>query len=78
MIVDGNPASVRGVNVVGLERRDIAPEARKLLKQVYKALYREGLSTSQAVEKIRSEITGNPEVDHVISFIENSKRGIIK
>lgn len=78
MIVDGNPASVRGVNVVGLERRGVAPEARKLLKQVYRILYRDGLSTSQAVEKIRSEVIGSPEVDHVVSFIEKSERGIIK
>ena len=78
MIVDGNPASVRGVNVVGLERRNVDPEARKLLKQVYRLLYREGLSTSQAVEKIRAEVPGSPEVNHMVLFIENSGRGIIK
>ncbi|MFC1462736.1 acyl-ACP--UDP-N-acetylglucosamine O-acyltransferase [Verrucomicrobiota bacterium] len=78
MIVDGNPANVRGVNVIGLERRGVDAGARKLLKLAYKILYREGLSTSQAVDRIRAEIPGSPEVDHLVSFIESSERGIVK
>jgi len=78
MIVDGNPASVRGVNVIGLDRRGIDPEARKALKRAYKLLYRDGLSTSQAVDGIRGEMSGIAEVDHLVSFIESSKRGIVK
>lgn len=78
MIVDGNPASVRGVNVIGLERRGVAAGTRKLVKQAYKILYRDGLSTSQALERMRSELVGDPDVDYAISFIESSERGIVK
>jgi UDP-N-acetylglucosamine acyltransferase len=36
------------------------------------------LNTSQAVERMRAEIVGIPEVDELVSFIESSKRGVVK
>lgn len=78
MMADGNPASVRGINAVGLERRNVDPEARKALKHAHRVLYRDGLSTRQALEKIRAEVTMCPEVRHLIGFVEASERGIIK
>ena len=79
MIVDGNPPKVRGLNVVGLERRGYDSETRNILKKAYKVLFREGLATGQAVEKIRNSGMGsNPALDHLLAFIESSKRGILK
>ena len=79
MIVDGNPAQVRGVNVIGLERRGFGPEVRNTLKKVHKILFREGLSTSQAVEKIKAEgFSGTVEIDLLLAFVESTKRGILK
>jgi len=79
MIVDGNPSRVRGVNVIGLERRGYSPEVRSALKAAYKILFREGLTTSKALEKIRSSASGSvQEVGHLLTFIEDSKRGILK
>ena len=78
MMVVGNPAEVTGLNSIGLKRKEMAPEARSLLKEVYRALYREGLSTSQALEKIRAKPGICAEVEELLVFIENSGRGIIK
>ena len=76
--IDGNPAKVRGLNSVGLKRKNIDAQAQKLLKQAYRVLYRENLSTQQALKKIHATIEKCPELDYLLSFIEKSERGIIK
>lgn len=78
MIVDGNPPAVHGPNVVGLKRHNVSEEAQRQLKHAYRLLYREALSTTQAIERIRSEIPCGAEVAHLIAFVEASARGIIK
>lgn len=78
MMIDGNPAKVIGPNRTGMARRGIAADTQNQLKQAYRALYRDDLSTRQAVEKIGAEMEMLPETRHLVSFIENSERGIIK
>lgn len=78
VLVAGNPPVVGGLNTVALERRGVTPEARQMLKRAYRILYREGLSTRQALEKIRAEVQQCPEVRHFVEFVESSQRGIIK
>ena len=77
MIADGNPARVRGVNQVGLERNGFAEESVRCLREAYRLLYRSKLNVKQAVEEIRKELAG-PEIAHLLSFIERSSRGIIR
>ncbi len=78
MIVDGSPAQMRGVNVIGMERKGIEGTVRDALKKAYRALFRKGLSTQQALEEIRSLELSCPEVDHLMAFVEESDRGITK
>jgi UDP-N-acetylglucosamine acyltransferase len=78
MIVAGNPAEVAGLNSVGLKRKNVGEETQAELKRAYKMLYRDGLSTSQALEKMRAELGMSAEVEHLISFIAGSERGITK
>jgi len=78
MIVVGIPAEVPGINSVGLARRNVSEESQALLKQAYKLLYRSGLSTRQAVERIHGEVTMCPEVEYLLAFVEKSERGITK
>ena len=49
---------------------------RDEIKRAYKLIYRSGLNVSQAVEIMRNELL-SPEVQHLVKFIENSKRGIL-
>jgi len=44
VIVEGQPATARGVNVIGLRRAGMAPEARRALQDAYRLLYRSGLA----------------------------------
>lgn len=77
LLIDGQPARVCGLNVVGLTRADISPEIRTELKKAYKILYQSGLNTSDALEKIAEEIAVSEELNHFIDFIKNSERGIV-
>ncbi len=71
------PLSFEGLNIVGLKRRNFSREAIESLEKAYGLLYNSNLNVSQALVKIKNEVVMTPEVQHVIEFIENSKRGII-
>lgn len=78
MLVEGNPAEVRGINSVGMKRRNIPPEVQETIKEAHRILYRQGLSTRQALEKIKAELKMCPELEVLLRFIEASERGITK
>jgi len=78
MIADGNPAVVRGINVVGLERRGVSAETVRILKESYRIVYRSNLNTKQAVEELENNFPGVVEVRELIGFIETSQRGIVR
>lgn len=78
MVVDGNPAKVRGVNVRGLMRRGFEDWELSTFKKAYQILYRSNLNVCQALEKIREEMPLSPHIQALLSFVESSKRGIIR
>ena len=78
MIADGNPARVRGINQVGLERHGFAEESARRLREAYRLLYRSKLNVKQAVEEIRTTLWGAAEIEQLVAFIESSDRGIIR
>jgi UDP-N-acetylglucosamine acyltransferase len=75
-IVEGNPAEVRGVNIIGLRRAGVAAEVRLNLQRAYKLLYRSGHGPGAALDRIRVEVDPSPEIEHLCEFIASSKRGI--
>lgn len=78
MLVDGSPAGVHGINAIKLQRLNVPVETQALIKKAFKVIYRDGLSTRQALEKIRAELAMTPEIERLVKFIETSERGIIK
>ena len=78
MLADGNPAQTRTVNKIGLERRGVSEEAQAALKQAYKILFREGLTISNALVKIESDLPKSPEIEHLLQFARTSQRGLSK
>src|SRR5256884_5887436 len=78
MIADGNPAEIRGVNLVGLERKNFTPESVKQIKEAFRLIYRSKYNTRQAIEAIRKELPQKDEIAEIIQFIEQSERGIIR
>ena len=78
MIADGNPAEIRGVNLVGLERKGFTPESVKWIKEAFRLIYRSKYNTRQAVDAVRKELPQNEEITQIIKFIEQSERGIVR
>jgi UDP-N-acetylglucosamine acyltransferase len=78
MKIGGIPTRPVEVNTVGLLRRGYSEDALNYLRQAYRFLYLSDLNTTQAVERIKSELPMNDEISHLVTFIESSSRGIIK
>ena len=75
MMVDGRPAEVVQLNVLGLRRAGMPPRVRSGLKQAYKFLYRANLNLSQAIEAIEAEVEPSEERDYLLAFLSNIRRG---
>jgi UDP-N-acetylglucosamine acyltransferase len=78
MIADGNPAEVRGINQVGLERAGFPPEKIKPIKEAFRVVYRGKLNTAQALEELRAKLGESEDVQSIVQFIAASERGIIR
>jgi UDP-N-acetylglucosamine acyltransferase len=81
MIADGNPAVVRGVNTVGLQRRGFSEDQIRALKEAYKTIYLRKLNVADAVTQLKERHAGDPAdhpVNELVAFIEASERGIIR
>ena len=76
--VFGLPVSYMGINLIGLRRRGFSKEQIDQIHQIYRVIYQQGFNTSQAVEHLRMYMDPTPELEEIISFIENSRRGIVK
>lgn len=77
-IIQGNHAKCYGLNRLGVKRRGYSKETIEKLNHAFHLLLSSKLNTSQAVEKIREEITGCKEVELLTDFIESTKRGVVK
>src|SRR6202011_5267037 len=66
MIADGNPAEIRGVNLVGLERKNFPVDRTKLIKEAFRLIYRSNYNTAQALEAVRKELPQSEEVREIL------------
>lgn len=72
------PISYAGVNSVGLQRRGFSSETINAILEVYRTIYNKGFNTTQALDHVEQQLPPCAEKDMIISFIKESKRGIIK
>ena len=72
------PLSFVGINSIGLRRREFKEEKIQEIQNIYRILFQSNKNTTQALLKIETEINASPERDEIISFIQNSRRGIMK
>jgi UDP-N-acetylglucosamine acyltransferase len=73
----GNRAHLYGANVVGLRRRGFTAEAISALRRAFRALSRPGIAPSRAVEALRAEGPLTPEVETLVAFLQDAKRGVV-
>lgn len=74
----GYPVSYAGVNYIGLGRRGFTRERINAIQDIYRVIYSAGMNVSQAVQYIKANLPASEDLDQIVSFIENSKIGIMK
>lgn len=80
MLVEGNPARIRSLNLVGLKRAGIDTSEFQILKNAFRILYRSELTFKEAIEQL--ELLGNTQqLQHLRRFLLLSqmpgRRGLI-
>jgi UDP-N-acetylglucosamine acyltransferase len=77
VIADGNPAIVRSINRIGLERAGFTPRQLDAVKAAYRIFYRDGLNRTQALEALLAHpLSSTAEFQLFIEFIKTSERGL--
>ena len=74
----GDRARLHGLNLVGLKRRSFSAELVRDIKHAYRIVFRSGLKVGGEVDRARAEVPASPEVDHFLSFIQASERGVCR
>jgi UDP-N-acetylglucosamine acyltransferase len=75
MATDTN--QVAGINRIGLRRAGLSHETRRAIQAAFELLYRSNLNVTQALEELRHKFH-IPEIEHLIAFVQSSKRGICR
>lgn len=77
-LVAGDRARILGLNQLGMERRNFSSKTRSALKHAFHVLFHSKLRLGAAVQKVRDELPGVPEVEHLVGFLERSERGFCR
>ena len=72
------PLSFVGINSIGLRRRGFSNEKITEIQAIYRILFQRNNNNTQAILKIETEIDTSAERDEIISFVQNSGRGIMR
>lgn len=72
------PLGYSGVNAVGLKRRGFTTAQLNEIQEIYRTIFLSDLNTTKAVAKIKEEFEDSDEKEAIVSFIDNSERGIMK
>ena len=77
LIADGQPAVIRAINKIGLERKGFDSMRIERVKAIYRILFRDGLNRTQALEKLAAhEQASTPEFERMLAFAKISERGL--
>ncbi len=78
MMVDGHPAKVCSVNVVGLDRAGYAAEEKQALRRALKIAFRSRHTLKNAIRELEQESSSSPAVRILIEFLKSSERGVCR
>lgn len=78
IVVQGNPAGPRGVNVEGIRRRDFDANDLTEIKRAYRVLFMSGQSRELALNSLQALTQKSQHVQHMFEFVQNSNRLIQK
>lgn len=73
-----DPIAFVGINSIGLRRRGFSAEKIQEIQNIYRVFYQSNRNITQALEYVEAEFPATPERDEILSFVRNSKRGIMR
>ena len=73
MVFEGS--KVRGVNLVGLRRREVEPKSIKQVRDAYRRLFADDAPTVLAMQEMEAEGELSPETSRLLAFLRDMERG---
>ncbi len=77
-MVSGAPAEPHSINLEGLKRRGFSKEAIQRIKDAHRILYRQNLTTAEALEKIAAAYGEYDDIQLLLAFCQQSQRGLLR
>jgi UDP-N-acetylglucosamine acyltransferase len=78
IMVYGNPAEAKSINVEGLKRRNFGKEDIATLMHAYKLIYRRGLTVEDACAQMEELRDQSSHIQLLINALRSSTRGIVR
>ena len=75
--VDGRTSRVVGLNLVGLRRRGVSSEDRRVLKEAYRLIFRSGMATDDIAAAVVAAFPTGPASVYV-RFLKSARRGFVR
>ena len=72
------PVAYCGLNIVGVRLRGFSAEVIDHIHNAYRLLYQRGKLREECLQEIRETLPQIPEINYILDFVTQSKRGIIK
>lgn len=77
MLVVGERATLRGLNLIGLRRHDFSSDEISALKSAYKLIWRSSQERNEVMQQVETEFGHFQQVMKLLEFIRSSKRGTV-
>jgi len=74
----GDRAELAGINSIGLARHGFSEDQIGRVKEAYRILFRSKLPLEEAVERLRTELGDQPEIQELLTFVTTSQRGLTR
>jgi len=82
VLVTGNPAGARGVNIEGLKRRGFTRGEIDAVRSAYKTVYRNNLTLEEAKGQLAADMAaaqeGASSIGAMLDFLGSATRGIVR
>ncbi len=78
VITAGSRAKLYGINGRGLRRLGFSQKTITGLKMAYRIIWHDNKKMGEGIRQVRKAIKSFPELELLLSFIEESKRGILQ
>jgi UDP-N-acetylglucosamine acyltransferase len=74
MVQGSPPATIRGLNLVGLQRNGVDSDTQRALKQCFRLFLRRGMTRENAIAEIKASVPAYPAVLEFVEFISVASR----